>query len=148
MADPNIRTSFGDTGGADEFRRMLGERALWQDLEQLLMHGGSFHGEGQSQSFWAPYVYSAWPDSHDPFEKLAVVAADVPLRESSGPASRVIATLSYDIVDRTDDPKRIRTADGKTGYVDAQYLRSPIGYRAGFMKTNGQWRMTALVAGD
>ncbi|HYC62042.1 MAG TPA: hypothetical protein VEK79_20995 [Thermoanaerobaculia bacterium] len=148
LADPNIRTSFGGTGGADDFRRKLGEPGRWEDLERLLTLGGSFRGEGESRSFWAPYVYSAWPDSHDAFEQLAITGEHVPLRESSEPGSRIIATLSYDIVERTDQANRIRTADGKTGYVDPQHVRSPVGYRAGFMKTNGQWRMNALVAGD
>lgn len=144
MVDPNIRTSFGGTGGAEDFRRMLGESGMWEELEQVLTRGGSFRGE----SFWAPYVYSAWPESHDAFEKLAIVGDDIPLRETSDPHSRVIATLSYDIVERTEEASRIETADGKVGYVDPRAVRSPVGYRAGFLKTNGQWRMNALLVGD
>ena len=139
--DPNIRTSFGDGGGAAELRKTLERPEIWGELEQILTHGGTF----QEGSFWAPYVYSAWPEKYDAFTWVAVVAKDVPLRES--PNGRTIATLAYDLVERVDET-HVKTADGRTGYVDPKFLRSPIGYRAGFNKTKDRWRMTALVAGD
>jgi hypothetical protein len=151
LADPKIRTSFGGGGGADDLRRTLEQPGMWDDLEQLLTQGGSFRGEGTGRSFWAPYVYSAWPDAHDPFEFLAITGKDVPLRESQDPGSPTIATLSYDIVERAGEPgnlRHVKTADGKTGWVEAHDVRSPIGYRAGFLKSDGKWRMNALVSGD
>jgi hypothetical protein len=149
LADPMIRTSFGGGGGADDLRRTLEQPGMWDDLEQLLTQGGSFRGEGTGRSFWAPYVYSAWPDAHDPFAFLAITGKDVPLRESQDPGSPTIAILSYDIVERAGQPdNRVKTADGRTGWVEADDVRSPIGYRAGFMKSDGRWRMNALVAGD
>lgn len=152
LADPKIRTSFGDGGGADALRTALQKPGVWEDFEQLLSQGGSFQGE----SFWAPYVYSAWPDAQDAFTSLAITGENVPLRESRDASSRAIATLSYDIVQRGGEPGRdegnwrqVKTADGHTGWVEAKYVRSPIGYRAGFLKNKeGQWRMNALVAGD
>jgi hypothetical protein len=152
MADPKIRTSFGDGGGAADFRRMLQKPGVFEDLEQLLTLGGSFVGEGEGRSFWAPYVYSAWPEAHDAFESLAVIGKDVPLRESKDPSSPTIATLDHDIVTivspAASDPRQVKTADGKTGWVEEKHLYSPIGYRAGFIKSTGQWKMNALVAGD
>jgi hypothetical protein len=151
MSDPKIRTSFGDGGGTAELRRGLKE-GRFDDLERLLTLGGSFVGEGEGRSFWAPYVYSAWPDAHDAFQSLAVIGKDVPLRETKDPASRVIATLDHDIVTaaagQTDDAREVKTADGRTGWVDQKQLYSPVGYRAGFLKMNGKWKMNALVAGD
>lgn len=147
LSDPKIRTSFGDGGGADELRRMLQEAAVIEDLEELLTQGGKFQGE----SFWAPYVYSAWPDSHDAFQFLAVTGENIPLRDSPDANARAIATLSHDIVERVEDKKpwlQIKTADGHTGWVEASAVRSPVGYRAGFLKMNGSWKMNALVAGD
>ena len=105
--------------------------------------------------FWAPYVYSAFPDSHDAFETLAVVADDVPLRASADATAPVLATLSRDLVTRAAPPtgektswQHVKTADGKTGFVESKFVRSPVGYRAGFLKTSQGWRMNALVAGD
>jgi len=149
LADPKIRTSFGGGGGSADLEKML--PGIWDDLEQLLLLGGTFR-EG---SFWAPYVYSAFPDAHDAFETLAVVADDVPLRASADANAPVLATLSRDLVTRASQPsaektpwQQVKTADGKTGFVESKFVRSPVGYRAGFLKTSQGWRMNALVAGD
>lgn len=160
MADPAIRTTFGAGGGHADFRRMLNEPGMLAELEQVLTLGGSFRGEGETVSFWAPYVYSAWPDIHDPFESLAVVSENVPLLRAPDPTSPPVATLSYDIVERLSPPQplaagatpppyiEIATADERRGWVAATSVRSHVGYRAGFMKTDGRWRLSAFVAGD
>lgn len=149
LSDPKIRTSFGDGGGSEAIRTLKPE--VWKNFELLLSQGGSFQGD----SFWAPYVYSAWPDAHDAFDSLAITGENVPLRESRDASSRAIATLSRDIVQRAGEPgdqgdwQQVKTADGHTGFVEARYVASPIGYRAGFLKNkDGQWKMNALVAGD
>jgi hypothetical protein len=156
LADPKIRTSFGGGDGAADFKRSLAQKGVWEDFESLITQGGKFVGEGPGRSFWAPYVYSAWPDAHDAFASLAVTGENVPLYESADKSSPVIATLSYDIVQRAGDVGRdagewqnVKTADGHTGWVEARSVRSPVGYRAGFLKNkDGKWQINALVAGD
>jgi hypothetical protein len=151
LADPKIRTSFGGGGGAADLRKALQEPGVWEDLEQLLTQGGQFVGEGEQRSFWAPYVYSAWPDSHDAFQFLAVTGEDISLHQSVDANSPVVATLSHDIVERKEkqgDWQQVKTADGHTGWVEARFVRSPVGYRAGFLKIAGKWKMNAFVAGD
>jgi len=152
LSDPKIRTSFGGGGGAQSLKRNLEQPGVWEDLERILTEGGSFQGE----SFWAPYVYSAWPDAHDAFASLAITGENVALRESPDANASVVATLSYDIVQRAGDVGRdpgtwqnVKTADGRTGWVESRFVRSPVGYRAGFLENSeGKWRMNALVAGD
>jgi hypothetical protein len=149
LSDPDIRLSFGGDGGAKALRDALARPGVWEDFEQLLSLGGKFQGEGETRSFWAPYVYSAWPDRQDAFESMVVIGADVPLRESNAADAKTIALLSHDIVARAEGPSvNVKTADARTGWVDPRNLRSPVGYRAGFMKSGGRWRMNALVAGD
>lgn len=152
LTDPNVRTSFGDAAGrADLIRRLEGPE-LWQELEWILTHGGTFRGEGGTRSFWAPYVYSTYPDAQDAFTTMAVIADDVPLREQASPDARVLATLSRDIVEADAGDRgewtAVTTADGRKGFVRSTEVRSPIDYRAGFMKSGNGWTMTALVAGD
>jgi hypothetical protein len=153
--DPNIRTTFGDGGGLDDFRKVLAQPGRWESLERALTLGGRFVGEGETRSFWAPYVYSAWPDRHDAFESLVVTGENVPLRESAADDGRVVATLTHDIVTRVEPGAdlaapfvQVKTADGLTGFVSTSAVLSPVGYRAGFMKKDGEWRMNAFVAGD
>ncbi len=43
---------------------------------------------------------------------------------------------------------RVRRQGGLEGWVAAGDVRSPLAYRAGFAKVNGQWRMVFLVQGD
>lgn len=143
LTDPAIRTSFGGDGGHASLKE-----DHWRALDAILPLGGSFR-EGM---FWAPYVYSAWPESQDAFETLAVVADNVPLRSSADANSPAIASLSRDLVKRGKEKPgawtQVETADGKTGYVESKFVRSPVDYRAGFLKTDAGWRMNALVAGD
>jgi hypothetical protein len=160
VIDPNIRTGFGPTGGATEFRRQwkldTRESPLWDELETILTLGGGFNPSSAGSQFWAPYVYSAWPQQHDAFRSLAVIEDDVPMHERPDSSSRVIGRLSYDIVASIDVPAaelaagwtRVMTADGRSGWVDSLTVRSPVGYRAGFTRRNGSWKLSAFVSGD
>ena len=145
LSDPKIRTSFGAGGGSAALRGALARPAAWSEFETILTHGGSFR-EGM---FWAPYVYSAWPESHDAFTEAAILGDAVALRDA--PNGKPVATLSYDLV-HIDPAKngwrRITTADGRSGFVEDALVRSPIALRAGFVKTGDEWRMNALVSGD
>jgi hypothetical protein len=158
LVDPVIRTSFGGDGGqgdlAKQWKLDQKNSPIWSELEWILTHGGSFTAGAPDPTFWAPYVYSKWPDGEDAFSFVAVTDSNVPLLESASAGSKTITQLDHDIVrlvNRPDDasaPWQVQTNDGKQGYVDARFIRSPIGYRAGFVKKNGAWKMNALVAGD
>ncbi|MFL6248281.1 MAG: SH3 domain-containing protein [Thermoanaerobaculia bacterium] len=152
LADPNVRTSFGNGGGAAELRRMLAEGPLMKDLEQILPLGGKFMGPADQRTFWAPYVYSAWPEDRDAFTSLVVIGENIALRESPDANARIVATLSHDILEfQGEKPgqwSEVKTADGRTGWVEQRFVLSPVGYRAGFQKVDGRWRLRALVAGD
>ena len=149
LADSKIRTTFGDGGGAAELRRILKKPGMLEDLEALLTQGGKFRN---NEAFAAPYVYIAWPDSHDAFQFLAITRENVPLYQFGDRNAPVVATLSYDIVERKGEEKNgwqeVKTADGHTGWVESNSVRSPIGFRALFNKIDGTWKMTGLVAGD
>lgn len=153
LADPKIRTSFGGTGGrADLGKRLDQDPKLWQQVESILALGGTFRDGGGRRAFWAPYVYSAFPEDQDAFTTFAVIDDAAPLRETPSEDARVVATLSRDIVTghpgQSVDWLEVQTADGRKGWVERKYVRSPIDYRAGFGKTEQGWRMDALVAGD
>lgn len=153
FAHPNIRTSFGAAGGrADLGRKLDQDPELWQQLESILSMGGTFRSGGGKRAFWAPYVYSAFPEDRDAFTTFAVVEDAVPLREKPSVDARVLATLSRDLVTahpgESVDWIEVETADSRKGWVERQFVRSPVDYRAGFGKTGQGWKMDALVAGD
>ncbi len=163
---PDIQNDFGGGNGVENFKATwklarVSESRLWVELDTILSMGGSFRVEEGKKSFWAPYVYSAWPDDFDCGEDaqcFAVTADHVNVRREPTSTAPIIASLSYDIVkSRTEDPAKANTPDGwtrialpggSTGYVATKFIRSPGDYRAGFAKVKGKWLMTALVAGD
>jgi hypothetical protein len=42
----------------------------------------------------------------------------------------------------------VRLGDGRTGFVAAGYVRSPVDYRAIFRRRGGQWQLLTFIAGD
>lgn len=160
LVDPKVRVSFGDGGGYDAFRKAWNlpsaDSALWTELEQILALGGSFRGEPGNQMFWAPYVYSSWPEAIDAFEHVAAVRGDVVLFQKADSTSPQLAPAGWAILKVLRDPdelpagawRHVSTLDGREGWVRSSEVRSPIGYRAGFSNRSGHWKLEALVAGD
>ncbi len=135
---------------------------LWTTLERLLTLGGAFEENGRR--FVAPYVFATWPDEYDAFTYAAITGTGVRVRSAPNLQSRILTTLSYDIVEQapvTENPAvstiagqthpwvKIISPGGEEAYVFGQYLRSPLDFRAGFEKDKyGRWQMVFLVAGD
>ena len=155
-ADENIKLSFGGDSGRETLMAWLTEgeapETYWQELEEVLSLGGTFDGE---DAFTAPYTFTAeLPGNLDPFSTAFVLGHETPVREGSAPDSFEIARVTGAVVETIgaedfDAPYRqIRRADGSEGYVEARFLRSVVDYRALFNKLDGEWRMTAFIAGD
>ena len=163
---PDILNDFGGGNGIQNFKTKwrLGkteESKLWAELDTVLSMGGSFRVEEGKKTFWAPYVYSTWPDDFDCGEDAqcyAVTGDHVNARREPASAAPIVASLSYDIVkSKIEDAASNKTPEGWTrvivpggaaGYVATRFLRSPGDYRAGFARVKGKWLMTAFIAGD
>jgi hypothetical protein len=165
VLDPHILNSFGGEGGIQEFEETWHldspKTGLWDTLMVILTHGGSLSQVEDGDEFWAPYIYSVWPQDIDPFDHGAIMGKDVNVRSRPSLQALVVRQLSFDIVRLTDDPPvpdedhrvvenwvKITTPQGEEGYVSSRYVRGPIDYRAGFKKLGNRWVMKALVAGD
>ena len=150
VADPGIRTSFGDDEGLETFRAKLRDpqSTTWADLSTALALGGTFQSP---DSFVAPYVFAKWPDV-DSFECSAVIGDLVRVRVSAAPDSAIVTSASFDVVQVMSQEAggrvRVRLWNGRTGFIAAAFVRSPVDYRAIFQKVGGQWRLRAFVAGD
>lgn len=153
---PNILNSFGGDGGVAEFREKWRPEEpgseVWTVLTQILSLGGSYYSD---TLFIAPYTSSSFPGDFDGFEHVAIVGANVRARQQPRASSRVLATLSFDVVRRAEasgaeagDWSPVQLADGRRAYVAGAFVRSPIDHRAVFVRRQGRWLVRTLVAGD
>ena len=117
----------------------------------MLALGGTFDREGH---FIAPYVFSRWPEKVDSFENVAIIGANVRVRETPKHDSPSIGSLTFVTSPVLAEQKghegwtAIRLPKGKAGYVLSQYARSPIDFRAIFERIDNRWRLTSFVEGD
>jgi hypothetical protein len=152
---PTIKFSFGDSqGGPPAFfaywKKYESMDRMWRTLEDVLTHGGRFTDR---ESFYAPWTAGPLPDSLDAFEFLFVRDSNVIVHARPEPSDTGFGRLSFDIVrgsgDRSDSLWRgIKLPDGRVGYVEARYIRSPVEHRIGFRRSGTRWVIDFFVAGD
>lgn len=151
----DIKNSFGGNGGVDEFKQVWEldkpDTPLWDALARVLSLGGSFMSDGR---FVAPYVFSRWPSGTDPYGFVAVIGSGVRVRTEASASAASTHSLSFEIVEelQTRAPNdawvAVMLPDGKTGFVDKRFVRSPLDYRAIFEHSAGRWQITIFIAGD
>lgn len=164
IVDKDIKNGFGGADGIAEFKKQWKiynrNSELWKELLTVLTHGGTFDKENKN-SFYAPYLFTTFPEDLDAFEYQAIFGNNVNLRSKPDANSPIVASLSYNVVkvDYENSVKvaknkdelswlKIETLGGKKGYVKPEFVRSSIDYRAGFDKIRGKWIMTFFLAGD
>lgn len=167
---PEFKSSFGGDGGIEEFVRMWGlaeadsaSSKVWHELARVLEHGGAFVPVNESRVFIAPYVSARFPDEYDSFEYAAVTGENVKVRKSPSSTGEIAATVSHEIVyvrpNRDEDKAEtiggeshpwipVVLWNGVEGFIYGKYVRSPLGWRAGFEKQDGKWKMTFFLSGD
>ncbi|MCC7498438.1 MAG: SH3 domain-containing protein [Bryobacterales bacterium] len=123
---------------------------LWPALSDLLSLG--FVRE-HPRLFVSPYLVWRFPRDLDMSTHMVVVRDDAPLRAAPSVKAPVEAELSFDIVVKLGAPDtgqalihwlRVRTLDGRTGYMNGRDLMSPLMPRAQFGFEMGRWRLVAL----
>jgi hypothetical protein len=113
-------------------------------LTQILSLPGVMVGE----QYCAPYVSAQFPLDLDRSKHQVVLNPNVKLRETNSATSKVVATVSYEIVQVLERGEwtKVRTQAGVEGYIQIAYLYSPAGYRACFGKNaDGAWQMRSLA---
>ena len=151
----DIRTTFGDSGGRDEFVARWdlggpGVSPVWEELGEALRLGCAPAEDG---SLWAPSLGSQLGEEEDPFSVVVAVRPGAVLRAAPDPAAAALAPLQWDVLtveadDGADEWLPVTMRDGRAGFVHSGDVRSPLDYRAGFEKRGGSWRMIVFVAGD
>lgn len=167
VLDRNIKVSFGGDDGIEDFKKFWNldspNSKLWDELLIVLTNGGTFYKEPglTTRQFCAPYSFTTFPDDLDAFEYQMIFGNNVNLRAQPDLSSKVLTQLSYNVIkvdyensvpDKSRENEyswlKVETLGGRKGFVSAEYVRSPIDYRACFEKQKGMWKMTVFVAGD
>jgi len=163
VVDGGIRNISGIDGVA-EFTKLWEPHStnspLWVELPKLLFLGGAYiKREKGPYEFCAPYVHYKWPVGADTDAGGAIIAREALMKANPSSNAKTLQTLSYDlvkvldweVVDEDKDNKqqwvKIQTMAG-VGFVPEEQIRSPLEYRACFVKSGAGWRMTGLEVGE
>ncbi|OHD61004.1 MAG: hypothetical protein A2014_00865 [Spirochaetes bacterium GWF1_49_6] len=133
---------------------------FWKLMEFLVNNGGTYQDGGYSVPYW--YGSLQYPDDSEGETVYYILAGqNVNIRKEPSSKSAVVAKLSYETVlylessDVTENIGgeeypwiKVRLSDGKEGYVFEKYLYGMYSFRAVFEKVDGQWKMSAMAAGD
>lgn len=153
LAASDIQLDFGGGSGTGELRTRLGDPAydLWDELDTLVALGCA---KSESGGVTLPWYFAQDFGDLDVLNSIIVMGEKVPLRETGDPAGPVIAPVSWDAVTLVGRFKpdaafhRVKTRDGKVGFIAAEKLRPIAGYRVIASSRDGKWSMTSLIAGD
>lgn len=153
LAAPGVKLDFGGGAGQQELRSRLGdpEAGLWKELDEIMRLGCA---PGAGDGIVMPGFFAADIGKVDAYRAMIVTDNDVPVTQESNDRSPTVATLSWDIVEikgaiKPDEAYQlVETAGGKTGYVASDRLRSYLDYRLLAQPLDGNWRVTAFIAGD
>jgi hypothetical protein len=157
----DIKIDFGGFGGGPEFHKKWKpydkDTKVWAALSLVVDGGGNFDAPVQ---FSAPYVSSAFPSDLDAFEHLVVTADGAVMRSAPKADAPVVRKLDLDILTIVntqskpqheagpDDWSEVKDAKGVQGFVMDRDVRSPLDYRALFVKQKGRWVIASFLAGD
>ena len=160
FVDPQVRVGFGGDGGHNAFTNSFGldkvESNGWQTLEFVLRHGGRLE---KGTSFYAPYMWNL-PQIPDPENWVVAFEDQTPLRMMPNSDAKVVGEARREIVQLIESrwPQsdntvkepwfRIRTTDGKEGWVPKTAIYTGYDLRLGFSLRQGQWVVDLVASGD
>ncbi len=143
--DAGLRTMVGPNAFFTAWGLSDPNSSVYGVLAQILSMPGVMVGE----QYCAPYVSAQFPSDLDRSKHQVVLNPNVKVRETNSATAKVVATLSYEIVqvlERGPEWTKVRTQSGIDGYIPIAYLYSPAGYRACLGKNaEGVWQVQSLA---
>ena len=153
LADPRINLDFCGGAGKDELRKRLSDpkTPLWAEILKLEPLGCAVDGGLATM----PWIFSRVPETiGDGASTLLGMGTGLALRDKPAATAKVARRLDWPLVEAVGsaDPKlpfaQVRLADGTRGYMAGDELRGMLEYRLVADRQGGEWRITALIAGD
>ena len=162
---PETKLDFGGGEGPEGFQMAWNSDAesrqrLWATLESILALPGEARRFDHGFEYCAPYVFCTHlPGDVDPFEALVVIGTGVAIRDQPTRSGAVLKRVDHVVLTRANEEPgiapnpewtRVNLAEGTTGYISTQWLRSPIDFRLALRVDDGsdRWWLGFLLAGD
>jgi len=162
IVERKVRNISGNDGVA-EFRKLWelqkADSPLWSELPKVLFLGSARVKQEGGEETCAPYVYFRWPANAPDDANAAVIAREAIVQSRPSLAASALQTMTYDLVYVTDwevidedkNSKQIwvavKTTAG-TGYLPQEQVRSPLEYRACFVKRDAGWHLSGFEVGE
>ena len=157
LMSADVRVTFGGRYGREGFRQHWtsapGERdRLWRELDRALRLGCAEAIDGNEAPYRAIPAMFVTGDGLDGFSTwVALSGAVLRARPRTG-AKAIMRLPPWTVLDEVEHEGgswiEARTPKGRRGYVRTSEARSLLDYRIIFGRRDGEWRITAFVAGD
>ncbi|HBB33987.1 MAG TPA: hypothetical protein DDZ80_09535 [Cyanobacteria bacterium UBA8803] len=167
IADPKIQITFGLPKPFSSLGFDNPNSLSWKRLERIINIGctpSEAPAGTKMDAYQCPHASQA--SLGDPFSDVYIVGENINVRAQPRNDSPIVGVLSNEVVksdpaglERLTEQQRqeqqtvegwqpIITPAGQRGYVSSRYAYYPAGYRARFENKQGEWKMTAFIAGD
>ena len=131
---------------------------LWIVLRHLLKYGGVLND--RQTRFVGPYYQALYPAVIPGDTTGVIIGSGVRIRSAPNSASKILATLSYNIIDIIDEngPEesiggethpwyKVRLKDDTEGFAYGKFIGRPNENRLVLQKIRGAWRIVELAEG-
>jgi Bacterial SH3 domain len=156
MVSPAISWTFGGGEGKDAFAKEwkleTGKASpIWAELDKIVRLGCFSQGTDNPTM---PHLFGQDPGTGDAGAGAALVTGPaVNMRAQPTTAAASLRKVNWEVVKTLEVSKdelwsKVQTADGKTGFIRNDYLRSFLDYRIGFERKDKGWMVSFFIAGD
>jgi hypothetical protein len=156
MSD-DVRVTFGGLSGPERFSDFWtasdqDQDLLWSELSSALRLGCAQAVDGEGKPYRAIPAMFVTGDGLDGFSTWASLPGAVLRAKPDAKAEAKMRLPAWTVLSELEHDGgswvEVRTPKGRSGYVSTDEVRSLLDYRLIFGRREGQWRITAFIAGD
>lgn len=156
MSD-DIRVTFGGQSGPERFSDFWtasdqDQDLLWSELASALRLGCAQAVDGEGKPYRAIPAMFVTGDGLDGFSTWTSLPGAVLRAKPDAKAEVRMRLPAWTVLSEVEHDGgswiEVRTPKGRNGYVSTDQVRSLLDYRLIFGRRDGQWRITAFIAGD
>ena len=123
---------------------------IWTELDQIVRLGCFSQGPDNPTM---PHFFGQDTGAESPGQAALVLGPAVNMRAQPNTSSASLRKINWEVVTSVEASAdglwtKVKTADGKTGYIRNDYLRGDLDYRIGFERKDKGWVISFFIAGD